>query len=398
MRRHYSLDFGCSFCQQLPCTCFAIAIALVLAFSHSKIGKLFGQTSEDFWEQRLTSQDERASNSSLIRVHAEIENVRRLFIIDTGASHLLDDELKSDCMAFSHYTPSNTRNGTISLPVYTAPHIQIGKREIVLGEAKLIDLAPVSRVLGSDISGILGVQFAMDFGLGYDQTGDYFYMGRASVRAFDDIYPLTVGGSGLCTSDVELETGRMSFQIDTGVNTPMTIKPTIFDELKSLGLLTQLDDVRVLTLNDAVMTRFGIINSIGLWGTRFQSVPCFESSNNAIGLGLLKRFNFFINGSSETIEVSTHGETSFPFKWDRSGLSIIRSGVKISIDAVKPNSPADMAGLAAGHSLIAVNHQEVVATWQELHRLRDLFTSPGPIRVGLILESEGVQKQAELSW
>jgi predicted aspartyl protease len=359
---------------------------------------LLGQNSMPFWEQRLTPQDENAKNSALIRVFADIENVPRLFIFDTGANHLLDMSLLSDQMRFLRDKQMGTPSGEVRLSIYAGPTVQVGKQDFVLNEIGLIDLTAISRAVGDEVAGVLGISLVMDHGLGYDGKGGYFYMGRTSVRIFDDTYQLELGDSGLCTYDVELQPGRLKCVIDTGMNTPMSVKPVIFDELKSRGLITQWKDVRSQTLAGEKVSRFGIINSVTIWGTRLENVPCLESSNNAIGLDLLKRFNFFINGTEETIELSTHSETHAPFKWDRSGLSIFLSDEEILIDMVKPNSPAEEAKLVTGTRIVAVNDEHVGRTWQELYRLRDLFATQGPMRVSLIVDYEGVQERVELSW
>jgi predicted aspartyl protease len=334
----------------------------------------------------------------LIRVYLETENERGLFIVDTAAGHMLDKQ------SFSNLFPSLCAGknvpaiGRIALSSHSVPAMKIGEREIVLDPVELIDLSPRSRILGDEVCGILGIPMVLDFGLGYDALGGYFHIGRASPRVYEYTFPLEVVDSVLHTEDVTTGVRRVSFLIDTGMNTPLSVDSAIFDELESRGLLSRLNDSRVRTLSEVKGVRFGIISSVEIWGTPFRNVPAIESTKNAIGINLLKKFDFFINAKDGSIEISRNSQTKTQFLWDRSGLGISCSGEKILVDAVKPNSPAERVAIEVGTTVCEVNGQVVEANWQELCRLRDLFSTPGPITISLLVEQNGLRQSIELAW
>jgi hypothetical protein len=377
---------------------FTTTIVLCFMITVFDAGKLKSQSSKDFWEQRLTPQDETVRNSIPIRVYIDIEKSKRLFLLDTGSGgYTFDLALKSVGLPILRNDQVITPNGTITVPVHVGTAIGIGNTQLALGEVGFMDLTALSRAFGDKVEGILGVPLAIEYGIGYDNAGSFFYLGRASVRAFDQTFPLDTT-AGAVYSKIELETESLNCLIDTGMNTPISISARHFDALRSRNKLTQLHDIRVQTLNGERFARFGIIDIVEVWGIQFADVPVIESTDCKIGLELLKRFDFFINGPSETIELSTHDQTNAHFRWDQSGIGIICVDGRVTIDSVRPHSPAECSGLTVGASIVEVNEEGIEANWQELFRLRDLFSAPSPMTIRLLVEQNGLRQSIELAW
>lgn len=379
---------------------FAVALAFSVAAAPLEAKFARGQTTDGFWEQRITPKEESTQNSAPIRLHIDFGDHKRLFILDTGTSrHRIDKKLVGNLSPLLGYKTIDTPFGEKSLPVHVAPSGRIGETNVILGEVGLEDLNTLSRVMGDELAGIVGLPFVVDYGFGYDKQCDYFYIGRCSVRAFDAIYSLEYSGSAeLYTYDIKLAIGSLRCLIDSGMNTAMSVQSSVFDELSARGLLRQMADVGCETLNGRVLTRFGIIGLVEAWGTRLTDVPVIEGVDNMIGLDLLKRFSFSINVADDTIEIGRHKDTTFPFKWDQSGIEIICADKKITIDAVKPLSPGERSGLTVGASIIEVNEKCLEANWRELFRLRDLFSTPSPMTVRLLVEQNGLRQSIELAW
>ena len=186
--------------------------------------------------------------------------------------------------------------------------------------------------------------------------------------------------------------------IDTGMNMPLSITSSYFDELESRGQLRELYTYQAQTINGSISERKGLLYSLEVWGQSFKDVPVGASNKNIIGLDLLKRFSFFLNGPDRIIEVGDGCNTTEPFLYDRSGLRIEFRNQKISIAHIRPDSPAEKANLSVGTSILALNDQALDSDWKELFRLREIFSMPGPVNLKLRIQDNAVQREAQLQW
>lgn len=378
---------------------FAVCF-LALAIAMLGTTQVFCQSIDFTREQRLTPVGEDCRHGTMIRVAAEIQGSREVFFVDSGATgHIVDRRLREYLSPPIGYVLAKTANGDIAVTIHVAPSIKIHSRTIDLDEVAMIDFSQLDCVFGHQVSGLLGAPMAIDHGLGFDREGDFFYSGRATARSFDSTFPLEITETNkLYTSDIRQGHDVLRCMIDTGMNTPLSIPPSYFDELKSRGLLRELHESRTQTGNGILVSRLGLLAALEVWGHRFEDVPVSESESTSIGLGLLERFSFFLNGPARLIEASKHKHTNDPFLYDRSGLEIESIDEKFTISYIRPNSPAEKAKLMTGTVIVAVNDKTVDPNWKELFRLRELFSTPGPVALKLQLESDSIRRDVVLEW
>lgn len=393
----YGEELNMRFVKNFLCLSLSLLSPLLVSGQSRALCQTVGLTDE----LRLTPAGEDYENGFMVRVCTEIGGSKRVFCVDSGATgHIVDRRLGEYLTHSIGSVTAETSNGEIEVTIHMAPSIEVNSRTIELGEVAMIDLSKLDSVFGFRLDGFLGAPLVIDYGLGFDFYRNYFYIGRASERKFESTHPLEITDSHqLYTSDIRIGHDKIRCLIDTGMNSPISITKEYYDELKHRGTLRELYPSQKLTGNGILSSRMGLLESVEVWGHRFIDVPIEEDTRqNKIGLELLTRFSFSINGTTKIIETNRHRQTDAPFLYDRSGLQIQFFDKKFVISRIRPDSPAMQANLNEGSCIIAVNDKVIDPNWKELFRLRELFCMNGPATLKLQVHESSVSRDVFLQW
>lgn len=351
-------------------------------------------------EYRLTPRGEVCGYDVPIRVQGVIQEVNRTFVVDTGASiNLIDRSLKEQLSPPIGSVMAGTAGQDIEITIHEAPSFMLANGKVDLGVVALVDLDGISRVLGFKVAGILGVPLVREFGIGYERALAAFHVGRRAHRRFNFTFPLEVNDKNqLYTKDIYVDGNPIRCLIDSGMNGPLSITPDNFESLVARNLISELYHSQVRTLSGTQSRRFGILSSMEAWGVEFLDIPVISSSDNKIGLELLKRFDFYLNCASGVIEVNYPDGAEEPFLYDISGVSTESIDGELVIASVRPDSPAQRVNLMAGMRIVAVNDRDIDTDWRELYLLRKHCSTPGPKSLKLQIEENTVRREVHLEW
>ncbi len=351
---------------------------------------------------RLTPYQEVHFRQSPIRASVQVRNERFMFMVDTGASmNVIDDDHFRVLKKYGSKINLESPNSRQTVPTGTLDDVTAGGIMVDASPVAIVDLDQLSLVLGHKVDGVLGLPFVLKYGLGFDSRKQVFYSGPRGSTQFQKTVPLRLQDDSLIIESVELAgTNLVSFEIDTGMNSALSIRKELFNSLLEKDLILAVRSVPFVALGGVAKGRHGVLRDAKFLGYAMKDIPISESIDfrNAVGLELLHRFDWFIDGNGPTISVTPNAEFDLTFKRDQSGLSLLLKDEKIHVELVRVDSPSDRAGIKSGDILLKVDGQEVEQAWDVLYRLRDLFSTQSTSGIDLEFVRSGSQIHATLSW
>jgi predicted metalloprotease with PDZ domain len=134
-----------------------------------------------------------------------------------------------------------------------------------------------------------------------------------------------------------------------------------------------------------------------LWGFKFENVPVAETDHNAIGLSMLSRFDFFIDGQTSTISLSKSMDFSAPYIKDLSGLSIVLDSEKLVVLGIREKSAAEKCGFSVGDRLVSIDGVALELNWKGLATARKHFSAYGPTSSTILVMRQDREIQLTIS-
>jgi membrane-associated protease RseP (regulator of RpoE activity) len=122
----------------------------------------------------------------------------------------------------------------------------------------------------------------------------------------------------------------------------------------------------------------------------FQDVSYLNGRNGLIGNGILNRFQVVVDYQNAVVWLKPTKYYLKEFVYDRSGLSIIASGVNLnyfSVLNVLPGSPADLAGIHAGDRILRIGW--LAASFQTLADLQSILQKKPGTKVKITIKRDG---------
>jgi len=122
----------------------------------------------------------------------------------------------------------------------------------------------------------------------------------------------------------------------------------------------------------------------------FQDVSYLNGRNGLIGNGILNRFQVVIDYQGAVVWLKPNKYYQKEFVYDRSGLSIIASGIHLnyfSVLNVLPGSPADLVGIHAGDRVLRVGW--LAASFQTLADLQSMLQKKPGTKVKITIKRDG---------
>ncbi len=318
-------------------------------------------------------------------------------IFDTGAENvILFDRIYTDIFETEYDRRIPVFGADLSVELFglVARNIdlQVGSTQprtldiLVLEE----NYSNIDQILGIEIHGIVGAAFFSDYVVEINNRGRYIALHRLENFSYREsrfeTHPITIINRKPYL-DVGLvmpgkDSLELRFLLDTGAGLP---------------LLIHINTHPALELPDGVVTgRLGVglggylrgylgrLDNFELWNRRFDGVITnyqdldtlvFKVDHlhrqGIIGNQLLSRFHIYINYPRSELYIRPYRRYDRPFKFDRSGLTIIATGANLRqyyiLDVLK-GSPAHEAGLKRGDRLLTF--QRLPAHWFHLNTIK----------------------------
>jgi predicted aspartyl protease len=316
-------------------------------------------------ELPITPIGELAHPLSAIRCKLFVGNSLHTFIVDSGSTaNFIDHSLECYASGVGRRVLVKTAGNPIECRFYELIPTSVAGIQVVLKPVASIELKHISCVFGDEIAGILGLPTILKFGLGYSSSSKNFYFGKSPVKSFDRSYRIHISAKeGVFADGVDVGLDNRRYIIDTGMNSPLAVTTEVFNQLEAKRLVTSIADTIVLDVSGKSVRKSGILQRLAVWGTEFIDVPVRVGSENTIGLGLLQRFDFYIDPYNERIELSENSTTSNPFCIGKAGLSFLLDDGAIRVVNVKSESPAAMAGIAVGDEIVQIGNHKIKPDW-----------------------------------
>lgn len=316
-------------------------------------------------ELPITPIGESAHPFSAIRCKLFVGHSLHTFIVDSGATaNFIDHSLECHASGAGRRVLVKSSGNPIECRFYDVIDTSVAGVQVVLKPVASIDLKHISSVFGDEIAGVLGLPTILEFGLGYSSSSKIFYWGRSPVRSFDRSYRLHISAKeGVFADGVDVGLNNRRYVIDTGMNSPIAVTTEVFNQLEAKGLVSSVADTIVLDASGESVRKSGILQKLAVWGTEFINVPVRVGSENTLGLGLLQRFDFYIDPYNELIELSENSTTRNPFCIGKAGLSFLLDDGAIRVVYVKPESPAAIAGIAVGDEITQIGSHKIKPDW-----------------------------------
>jgi predicted aspartyl protease len=353
-------------------------------------------------EHRITPIEEVASPFDAIRTKVDFGGKTHIFEVDTGCTwNAIDSSLKSDFPILKRWTKRRTGSTTtVAQPIHSGRLVGLSNTFVDLEEIAILDLSLLTPVRGYKVSGFIGAPVILKNGLGYDSIGKFYYVGSSGVRKkLDFVHPLTVSHENLIYS-AGANIGNYMIQdmmIDTGQNSELSLNPNYFNALVDQGTIRELDLARVVTIDGHGTIRKGRVLNMELWGFKFENVPVAETDHNAIGLSMLSRFDFFIDGQTSTISLSKSMDFSAPYIKDLSGLSIVLDSEKLVVLGIREKSAAEKCGFSVGDRLVSIDGVALELNWKGLATARKHFSAYGPTSSTILVMRQDREIQLTIS-
>ena len=358
--------------------------------------------------------------SNLIIIPVNIQGVELNFLVDTGVGHtLIFDNHKAQQLGFSQDHPYLLR-GLGDQPALKAFQVKIKRLDIanfhidnltalVLPESEFI----LSKRIGAHIDGIIGHDLFEHFPVLINYPRKYIEinpvktherwkkkkMARLSLHFYKrkPYVELTIPQPANATI-------KGNFLIDTGLSDALWLFSKHLDFEKSPPVF---EDFLGTGINGDVYGERGKIPSLVLGKTslnqvkvaypsvkNFDSLALEKNRLGSIGAELLSRFALLIDYPNKQLLLKPTAKTADPFYYNLSGLELAYEGTQIvkrrlpsverkgstgndgieillqkryelsfhpalKVTYVRPNSPAEQAGIRSGDILIQINGREI---------------------------------------
>ncbi len=324
--------------------------------------------------------------NNLIVVSIVLEEVFPLrFIFDTGAEHSLLTERTYTDLLRKTYEREFTLYGadmTTQIRAYLVRNLNLKLDKLNAPNQSLLvlekDYLNFGAVAGVDIHGILGASFFKQFIVQIDYQREVITLIRPekfkankrwtsfNIEIFRSkpYLQVSVDMIGERERDLKLliDTGAgLPLLLYTDTDSTLIVPPNAIRGNIGKGLGGQLEGFqgRVKELNvgtfelGGVVTNFQELDSLYIYDKAL-----LNDRNGILGNEVLNRFDLIIDYWNEQIYMRPNRRFKTDFRFDRSGLVLIASGMKLNtynVQYVHPNSPADRAGFQRGDILKRVN-------------------------------------------
>jgi predicted aspartyl protease len=326
---------------------------------------------------------ERQDNFIIVKVL--LQNILPLrFIVDTGAEHTILTKKELSSLLNIPYERSITLMGTdmrtqiiahiarkVSLKL---PNLTFEKDILVLDD----DYLHFDRFAGLDVHGVLGAEAFKGFVVKFDFVKQVMTVWDPSVfkpsdhRKYDELPIEITRSKPYLTTKAQIQSDSnviLKLLVDTGASLSMllhtystpglTLPPQTIRGSIGTGLGGEIEGV----VGRIRQVKIGT-HQLNMPICNFQELLQLSDSNfingrnGLVGSEILSRFNLIIDFGREKMYVQPNRFFKEAFIYDRSGISLITSGVDLKqflVQDILENSPASEVGVQVGDEIIKMN-------------------------------------------
>ena len=296
----------------------------------------------------------------------------RPFILDTGASGTVVDIAAVEVGADADLGTVTMRGagGEEEVGLVKLDSLDLGGARLLGPAVARVDLAPLRRMIGVDLAGVIGYDFLRNFvvEVDYDNSSVTFYdpdsfaepegvsFIRADTNTGHPIVEMAVGGYD----------GR--FVVDLGNPGPIIFEGPYVAEHDLIGQAEaklpalmkgaggpKATKAYVVRMDEATIAGYTLKGPIVVLTAEPEAAAlCGEGLVGNVGWDVLSRFTFYVDYPGGRMGLAPSDRFDAPFDYDRTGLLLQYAGDHYVVAEVAATSPA--AGLlAAGDRVVAID-------------------------------------------
>jgi hypothetical protein len=306
-------------------------------------------------------------------------------ILDSAAdAHAFDLEFRDLLAKPTKRVRVRTAGRDIFLDHYDCPEILVDSLPVRKSSGVVvIDLTPLMQVEGCRLDGIIGAPGFLDCLIQLDFDQGVFRMQpnsteneRKNAAGWGTSFRTLFDGNTPCISNVSIgDHKELSFKIDTGATTILSLEESLFDRLVEEKLISRNRDVSTANLAGHRKNRSGFLKQLTVGPFEMTNVEVISSRSNLLGMGFLSQFLCTFDLGRGRLHLKQGKSFGVPVPSDSSGLHLLWKNEKVVVEIVDNGSPAEVAGIRPGDVIVRVN--ELAGTGKNLGRLRLALTQAG---------------------
>lgn len=305
------------------------------------------------------------------------------FVLDTGWAQTALANDTFDLGKPQAFNQLRTPNGAIiTVPQYSGPQMFLGNLRLPKRTVITIDLAMFRKVSGQEIHGILGLDYLKDFVCRIDFDSEKVLLLKNPGPEPGEAFPISVEENGPVLNGPFLQArveglGPVKFLVDTGYGGRGSGDLT--DELMN-QLLASKHAVKAneCLATDAGSTKTSLLaklDHLTVGKMSHRRLVFGRGTMNLLSLSYLSRYTVTFDFPNSVLYLQKGRSYSDPDLLDMSGLHFLRDEGKTVIAAVDRGSPADLAGIMPGDTIVAMGGRAAEQT--SLFQLRRQLCAEG---------------------
>ncbi len=335
------------------------------------------------------------------------------FILDTGAENcVLFNKDVSDLLGLKAQNKVVLRGSnlqdTIVAHVMRRVNLKLDNLNNTQTDILVLEHEPknLSALVGEQVHGILGASFFSNFVLEVNSKRNVlrFYTTTSwtqrNLKKFDTAPLIIKDGKPYIETEVTIgeEKSKLKLLLDSGAAIFLLMHHNTFENLKLPE--NKLEGIIGSGISGDVMGYLARVNHFNFghvdFNERISSFQTFEIKNledngiirnGIVGNQLMSRYHWAIDYSQRTFYSKPYKEVKKDFSVDKSGLSLIASGVEFNefqIYEVRSNSPAGECGIQAGDKILKI--QGIKSQYYNLHRINKLLSGKTGKKIRILIQ------------
>ena len=305
-------------------------------------------------------------------------------MLDSGASSTVIDRAFAESLGLQAkgQMTAEGAGGTSTMAVVEGTTLEIGGMKMPPQPLVALDLKSLEHRLGHPLVFILGnevfqnsivdIDFA-DHRIAFRDPGQFTAPADAQVVAAESDH-------GTHTIGVQIEGTPATLEFDLGNGNPLVLYPRFWERAGFLG--SRKSSTKLSGgFGGTSIQKVVMVHSLGLASTKFGSIPAQLAGRESaaakageldgnLGIPILSRFHLIVDFPHDRVLFAPPVDAAQPFRMNRSGFTLEPTDTGAKISYVAPGSPGEIAGLASGDTIIAVDGISVTQdkakayTWQ----------------------------------
>lgn len=271
------------------------AFAISFGLLSGPLNVLLGQETKSFLDQSLP-----ACTDAII-VELTVWGQELTFLADSGSTtHVFDNGFRDRLGEPTKRVSGETTHLRIELDAFPPPQIWAGDRQLKSTfPVVAMDLGGLSKKIGLEIDGILGIEFFLVNVIEVDWPRNRLLL----HDRIPNLVPLRVNCLELQSGEsydyflesVELSKDSILLKIDTGLRIFANLESSVFENLAAKQRIRTIRMSEFLTASGPRTSQCGNLDRISIGGIECKNVEVSESNKSRLGLGFFSEHRVFFD-------------------------------------------------------------------------------------------------------